>query len=44
MSKYGKLGKSTQSNSEKILYKNFMVGKSDELIYGGKVFREPPMH
>jgi hypothetical protein len=44
MAKYGKFGKSTQSNSEKIMYKNFMVGKSDELIYGGKVFRETPMH
>jgi hypothetical protein len=30
-------------NSEKIMYKNFMVGKTDKLEYEGKEFTETPM-
>ena len=42
MSKYGDMKLSTQLNSEKIMYKNFMVGKTDTMTYAGKVFNEKP--
>ena len=43
MSKFGNMKLSTQLNSEKIMYKDFMVGKTDTLNYAGKVFTEKPM-
>jgi hypothetical protein len=43
MSKFGNMKLSTQLNSEKIMYKDFMVGKTDTLTYAGKVFTEKPM-
>lgn len=43
MSKFGDFKLSTQMNSEKIMYKNFMVGKTDKLEYEGKEFTETPM-
>jgi len=42
MSKFGNMKLSTQFNSEKIMYKNFMVGKTDTLNYAGKEFTEKP--
>jgi len=44
MCKFGGFQKATQSNSEKILYKNFMSGKTDELTYAGKTWIAKPMH
>jgi hypothetical protein len=43
MSTFGDMKLSTQLNSEKIMYKDFMVGKTDTLTYAGKVFTEKPM-
>jgi hypothetical protein len=43
MAKFGGFEKATQSNSEKIMYKNFMAGKTDELTYGGKTWTAKPM-
>ena len=43
MSKFGNMKLSTQLNSEKIMYKDFMVGKTDTLTYEGKVFTEKPI-
>jgi hypothetical protein len=43
MAKFGDMKLSTQLNSEKILYKDFMGGKTDTLTYAGKVFTEKPI-
>ena len=43
MAKSGKFDLAVQQNSDKILYKDFMVGKTDELVYAGKTFTEKPM-
>ena len=29
---------------DKAIYKDFMTGKTDELVVGDKVFRAPPIH
>lgn len=43
MAKFGGFEKATQSNSEKIMYKDFMGGKTDELTYNGKTWTEKPI-
>jgi hypothetical protein len=43
MAKFGGFDKTTQSNSEKLMYKNFMAGKTDELNYDGKTWIEKPI-
>jgi len=44
MARFGSFNKATQTNSEKIMYKNFMVGKTDKLEYEGKTWTAPSMH
>lgn len=43
MAKQGGFFKPTQSNAEKILYKDFMTGKTDSLTYKNNTWTEPPM-
>lgn len=38
MAKTGNLKKSEQPNSDKILYKNFMSGKTDKITFDGKTW------
>ena len=43
MAKFGGLKLTNQTNFDKIMYKDFMVGKTDELNYAGKTWREKSM-
>ena len=40
MAKYGNLKLATQNNAEKILYRNYMSGKTNTLTIGGKTFSD----
>ena len=43
MAKFGGIKLTNQTNFDKIMYKDFMVGKTDELNYAGKTWREKSM-
>lgn len=44
MCKFGGFGKATQTNGDKIMYKDFMVGKTDSLTHENKTWTAPSMH
>ncbi len=44
MCKFGGFEKATQNNGDKIMYKDFMVGKKDSLTYQDKTWTAPSMH
>lgn len=44
MCKFGGFKKATQNNGDKIMYKDFMVGKTDSLTYQDKTWTAPSMH
>ena len=44
IAKFGNFKLCNQSNADKILYKDFMSGKTDKLEFGGKVWTAKPMY
>jgi hypothetical protein len=44
MAEFGGLKKNDQHLRDKILYKDFMCGKTDELTYAGETFTAKPIY
>jgi len=44
MAKFGGLGKNDQNLREKIIYKDYMCGKTDQLTFAGETFTAKPIY